>query len=218
VLVVIVYALKHPGLPHSEKAEKQALLPALTGMNNAIWLTALIWAAFNAAAISFITFASDYYMTTGINVTYAGFLTSLFMVGSLLFSPVVGYFTDKIGGQEFFIAGSSMAMAMLLFIVPRAVLNPLLLVLLIGVTAAFVPAPIFSLLPKFLPPRQFGLGYGVLSTCLNIGVLLGPFLVGYSFDKSGNYSYGFSLMALFSFVAALSALLLKLKTKKPPNI
>lgn len=69
----------------------------------------------------------------------------------------------------------------------------MLLGILIGLSAAFVPAPVFSLVPKFLPSGQIGIGYELLSTCLNIDVLVGPMLIGFSYNQTLSYQQGFIL-------------------------
>ena len=50
------------------------------------------------------------------------------------------------------------------------------------------------------------MAFGILSSCLNVGILLGPFLVGYLRDLTGSYRLGFISMAGFSLLAALSIL------------
>ncbi len=60
-----------------------------------------------------------------------------------------------------------------------------------------------------MPPERLGLGYGILATLLNIGVLIGPYLVGYFHDLTASYVPGFNLMALFLLLAALAALVLR---------
>lgn len=215
LFVLLLFYFRHPGLPADENIQRkhEKAVPviekrSLLKTGNAVWLVAAIWMLFNASAISYLTFASDYFTTAGYDPGYAGFLTSLFMIGSFLFSPLVGYLTDRVGRDEYFIAGGSTVLACLLMLMPRTGLNPLFLGSVIGLSAAFIPAPVFSLVPKVIPARQLGLGYGILSTCLNIGVLAGPFLVGLSHDRTSNYLFGFNLMALFSLAAAVIALLL----------
>lgn len=211
--VLLLFIFSHPGLPPEQTLEKQKLkerVLSLTKTGWPVWLVSAVWMMYNAAAISFLTFAANYYTSLGYDVAYAGFLTSLFMIGSLLFSPVVGYLTDKWGREEFFIASGCAAFGGLLLLVPRTGLNPLILVSLIGFTAAFVPPPVFSLIPKFLSPTRAGMGFGILSACLNVGVLLGPFLVGFSYDQTQSYLLGFNLMAVFALATTVIAIFLGL--------
>ena len=164
---------------------------------------------YNASSISYLAFGSDYYVSIGYDTSYAGFLTSLLMIGALIFSTFVGYLTDKFGNEEYFILGGSIGLAIALLLVPRGGINPLVLGGLIGLSVSFVPSPVFSLVPKYLPREQVGLGYGILSTCLNIGVLIGPFLVGLFYDKTKSYASGFILMSALALLTGVFAILLK---------
>ena len=214
LFVLLLFYFKHPGLPVEEepplqqKSEPHAKKQSIIKKGGAVWLVAFIWMMYNASAISYLTFAGDYYIKAGYDSGYAGFLSSLFMIGSLLFSPLVGYLTDRVGREEYFIIGGSAVLASLLLLLPRTGLNPLLLGSIIGLTAAFIPSPVFSLVPKLLPARQSGLGYGITSTCLNVGVLAGPLLVGLAYDRTLSYLSGFNLMSLFALAAAVIALIL----------
>lgn len=217
--ILLLFYYKHPGLPAEEKTLREAPEPkpektSFLKTGAAIWLVAAIWMMYNASAISYLTFAGDYFVSAGHAPGYAAFLSSLFMIGSLVCSPLVGYLTDRVGREEYFIAGGAAALTLLLLLVPRSALNPLLLGAFIGIAAAFVPSPVFSLVPRFLPARRAGLGYGISSTCLNIGVLLGPLLVGLAYDRTLNYISGFNLMALFSLAAAAIALLLRMISRR----
>lgn len=138
------------------------------------------------------------------------------MIGSVLFSPLVGYLTDRVKREENFIIGGSIALALLLLLLPRSGLNPLFLGVLVGLAAAFIPAPVFALVPKYIPTGQIGLGYGISSTCLNIGILVGPFLVGLAYDRTLSYLFGFNLMALF--VLVLTAVALFLRFRERPSL
>ncbi len=208
--VLFLFYSRYPVFPEAAEREKNLKIQNSFSMIQRsgwqIWLIAMIWMMYNASSLSYLTFGADYYKSVGYSIGYSGFLTSLLMIGSLLFSPVVGALTDKFGNEEYFIIAGSLAITFLLFIVPRTAVNPLLLGCLIGFFAALIPAPIFAMVPKHISLGQVGLGYGILSTCLNIGILLGPLLVGFSYDKTQNYLAGFNLMAIFAFFTALITL------------
>ena len=215
LFVLVLFFFRYPN--SSEKIEEMAqkkvsfresfYAAGKTGW--AIWLIAIVWMMYNASSISFLAFGSDYYISVGYDAGYAGFLTSLLMVGALMFSTFVGYLTDRFGNEEYFILGGSIGLAIALLLVPRGGVNPLLLGSLIGLSASFIPSPVFSLVPKYLPQEQVGLGYGILSTCLNIGVLIGPFLVGHFYDRTKTYVAGFILMSILALLGGAFAVVLK---------
>jgi predicted MFS family arabinose efflux permease len=216
LFVLLLFFLKYPALPGEEEPksrEKPALkqeIYAVLKTGWPIWLLSAVWMMYNASTISFLTFGGDYYISAGYNAGYAGFLTSLLMIGSLLFSPLTGHLTDRIGKAEYFIATGSVIIAVMFFLVPRTEIHPLLLGSLIGFFAALIPAPVFFLVPKVLPPAQVGLGYGILGTCLNVGILLGPLLIGFSYDQTFSYLPGFNFIALFALLTGAFALILRL--------
>jgi len=209
ILLLVLYWLLYPAEKEmTGKPDYQGIIASLRSVPAPAWVCALIWMAFNATAVSFLTFASDFYATYGYDAAYAGFITSLFMAGTLVLSFPVGYLTDRFGGEPAFIAVGATAMSFLLFLVPRTGMSPALLVALIGIAAALIPAPIFSLAPKLLNPGQTGTGFGMMSSFLNAGVLAGSFLVGMSYDKTGSHQRGFDLMAAFSLAVLIFVLTL----------
>ena len=220
LLILFLFYFSYPDMPKGTGREGQKKLGFRESVHNIrkvglpIWLIAAIWMMYNASAISFLTFGTDYYISVGYDASYAGFLTSLLMIGALLLSTFVGFLTDKLGNEEYFIIGGSILLTLTLFLVPRTNINPIILGVLIGIGAPFVPAPVFSLVPRFLPPERLGLGYGILSTCLNFGVLVGPLLVGLSYDLTLNYYSGFNLMAILALSGGIFALILKSITKE----
>lgn len=188
-----------------------------------IWLVGLTWMWFNAAFISFLTFAQDFFVAEGYEIASASFLSSIVMMGSLFLSPLIGYLVSKFGKEEMFIAIGGAILAFLMLSVLTAIsLIPMLV--LIGLFVAFVPAPIFSLPSKIVKPRDLGLAFGILTTCSNIGVLIGPYLGGLARDLTGEYSYSLYLISLFNILQALTILLLYLLRRKqckrgpPPEI
>lgn len=216
-LFLLLFYFKYSAAESEGAQSKPSLkesIVTLQDIRGVVWLLAGMWAAYNAAAISYLSFAGNYFVSIGYDPAYAGFLTSLFMIGSLFLSPVVGYLTDKFGGEESFLLVGSGALAILFWLVPRTGLNPLILGILIGLFGPFIPAPVFSLLPRFLPAERLGLGYGILSTFLNVGVLVGPFLVGFFYDLKASYLPGFNLMAFFALLTAVLAFLLKTINKR----
>ncbi len=224
-LVMLVFFWKFSGFPDAVNNKQEinksgdgksrptlSILESLQSIRQyrAIWMVATAWMLFIAARVSSLTFAPDYFISIGYQVSYAGFLASLFTMGSLVISPLIGHFIDKTGRSESYLVAGGVILAVLYSLIAVALTGHLLLALFIGIAAAIMPVSIFSLVPRLLPVEKMGMGYGVLRICENIGMLMGPFLIGLSFDLSGAYFYGFLLMAFFSLGASVNGLLLKI--------
>ena len=207
-LSAFLWFFKEP-IESSDKA-RNGILENIANLGLSIWLVGISWMWFNAAFISFLTFSSVFLTTRGFGS--ASFLSSIVMMGSLLLSPVVGYFIHKIGREELFVGISGAILAALIYLVLTSPLIILLLVL-IGIFVAFVPAPIFSLPSKLVKSKDLGLAFGIMTACLNIGVLLGPYLTGLVKDLTGDYSVSFYLMSLFALLQTITILIFRLRKR-----
>jgi len=164
---------------------------------------------FNAAFISFTTFAKNFLEAKGYETSFASFLSSIVMMGSLTLSPMIGYLLYRFGKEEVFIGVGGIVLAVLIFFVPTSsFLIPLFI--LIGIFAAFVPAPIYSLPSKIVDSENLGLGFGILTACLNVGILAGPYFVGLAKDFTGEYYLSFYLMSLFAILQTITIVLFKI--------
>jgi MFS family permease len=108
----------------------------------------------------------------------------------------MGTLVDRFRHQEWFIAIGGIALSILILFFN---FNPsfLLLVTLMGIFSAMIPAPIYSLPPELLKPDHLGLGFGVISTCSSIGLFIAPYLIGKAKDLTGSYGFGFVFISLF---------------------
>ena len=181
-----------------------------------IWLVGAIWMLFNAAVIGFLTFGPDYLLGRGYDVAFAGFLASFLMLPSPLLAPLVGHLLDKHGYEELIaglggvvVAGSILAIASTGLPLPA-------LLLCLGVGAALVPTPVFALPPKMLRAEHVGTGYGIVATCLNVGVVAGPYLSGLARDITDSYQVTFYLVSLFAVLTVLITGILYLQRKRTP--
>jgi MFS family permease len=175
---------------------------SLREMGFPIWWVGFSWLWFNAAFISFATFAPNLFLQKGYTIEQSGFLIGIPLLGSLLFSAPIGYLVDRFKHQEWFIGMGAIALAILALFFNFSS-SFLLLVILMGIFSAMIPAPIYSLPPEILKPKNLGLGFGVISTCSSIGLFVAPYLVGKTKDLTGSYSWIFILISLFSFLTMI---------------
>ena len=197
-----------------DKEEKvTGLFSSLPKVGVLIWLVAFCWMWFNAATISFSTFAPDFFMSKGYSIGFAGFLASLVMWGALGLSPVIGYLVDKVNNNDVFIGVGGVIMATAIYLVTRST-DFLFPMVVMAVAVAFIPAPIFSFPSKILQPENLGLGFGILSTVSGVGMFFGPYMTGLVRDKTGSYEISFIFLSILALLVTLTAIILRIKMRR----
>jgi MFS family permease len=200
ILFLTLY--RSPPLPEMKQDKPLNIYKSLREIGYPIWWVGFSWLWFNAAFISFATFAPNLFLQKGYTIEQSGFLIGIPLLGSLLFSAPIGYLVDRFKHQEWFIGMGAIALAILALFFNFSS-SFLLLVVLMGIFSAMIPAPIYSLPPEILKPKNLGLGFGVISTCSSIGLFVAPYLVGKTKDLTGSYSWIFILISLFSFLTMI---------------
>jgi MFS family permease len=193
-------------LPPSQGMETPrpvGLLKSLKEMGLPIWWVGLSWLWYNAAFVSFATFAPNFFIQRGYTIEQSGFFIGIPLLGSLLLSPLIGYFIDRFKHQEWFIGMGGTALAILAFSF-NFTSSFLLLVILMGIFSAMIPAPIYSLPPEILKPQNMGLGFGALSTSASMGLFFAPYLVGKVKDFTNFYGWTFTMISLFFLLTMIS--------------
>jgi MFS family permease len=222
VVALIAFVTLYRPVPPAPRSAAPAIhrsgLSAIADLGFAIWLDGIIWLLFNAAVIAFLTFGPAYFITRGYTIGAAGLLTSFVMLPSPFLGPLVGYLLDRLGHEALWIGLGGIVVAVAILAIPVATIPPVILLLLLGVGVAFVPTPVFALPPRLARARYVGIGYGILSTCLNVGVVIGPYLRGLARDLSGSYQLGFVLMAGFALLVTPTAVLLRAKRENDPEV
>jgi len=197
-----------------DKEEKATgLFSSLSKVGVLIWLVAFCWMWFNAATISFSTFAPDFFMSKGYSIGFAGFLASLVMWGALGLSPVIGYLVDKVNNNDVFIGVGGVIMATAIYLVTRST-DFLFPMVVMAVAVAFIPAPVFSFPSKILQPENLGLGFGILSTVSGVGMFFGPYMAGLVRDKTGSYEISFIFLSILALLVTLTAIILRIKMRR----
>lgn len=203
-LVAFFWRYHSPGKEEPPRQSRPGPSPGLKYNMSWVWLAAMTWMWFNATIISFASFATDFFTGKGYGFSYANFLTSLAMWGSLLLSAIVGYVTGRFRMKELAIGIGGLGMAVSVILTYYLPSGALPLMLLLAFANALVPAPMFALIPELVPPQKLGFAYGILSIYLNIGVVVGPYVIGLGRDLTGSYQASFAAMSLFALLATVT--------------
>jgi predicted MFS family arabinose efflux permease len=214
-LLTSVLFLSFYSLPSSHQMENprpSGIYSSLIEMGLPIWWVGLSWLWFNAAFVSFATFAPSLFLQKGYSIEQSGLLIGIPLLGSLCLSPPTGYLVDRFRHQEWFIGIGGIVLSILTLFFNFSS-SFLLLVILMAVFYATIPSPIYSLPPEILKPENVGLGFGVISTCSSVGLFAAPYLVGKAKDLTGSYSWSFILISLFFLLTTISIFF----THSPPG-
>jgi len=210
-IVVFILFVREGTLKRSKRNQSVDSRHALA--NAELWKAALVWLLFQVTAISFLSWAPRLFQKyKGLDTVYASVLASALMFAAMLFVPLFGWFSDRVGRRKLFLVVGSFFMAFALIASAYATGFALLIsVAFLGVAAAMVP-PIVSTLPaEILEPEVVGIGFGVMAVCLNIGVALAVPLLGFFVDVTESLTLSFAGTATFSVMGAIVAYTLKTK-------
>ncbi|MFC1968353.1 nitrate/nitrite transporter [Chloroflexota bacterium] len=178
--------------------------------NVRIWVLGLIWTFFGMAISSFATWGKTLFIEfKDLSPAYADFVTSLIVIAGFS-APLAGLLGDKLQRRRLLLIIGLVYMMIAFPLVPQ--FNGVILacfVTLLGLIATLVPPTLFVLAPAIIGPAQAPLGFGVLTTCREAAVVLGPFLVGLILDTAHNFTSVVLAMSFFLFLALPLSLLLK---------
>jgi len=209
---VVVFALiikEGPIKRAKEFGQRPNVRAALTNLE--IWKVGFVWGFFNTTAIAFLTWAPTLFERfRKFDPVYASLLASVLMIAAIPFVPVYGWASDKIGRRKPFMIGGSLLMALALMASGFALGFSLILsVTILGIAASMVPPLVMTMPPEILNPGSVGIGFGLLTVCQNIGIVLGPPLAGYLLASTDSMELTFIGTAVFAILGSFVAYTLK---------
>ncbi len=195
--------------PAAAPSEIKTAHPDQTRMFRPLWIGGAVWFCANGAMTAFMTFAPDHFQGLGFDVSARGLFTSIPMWTSAALGMLTGWLTDRHGGRPTFMAAGLFLMGLALIVLPTATVPPAFIGLLLGLSLAAVVTPTIALPGVLLPSSHTGRGYGILSTCANVGIFVVPPLAGWLHDLTGSYMWPFLLMGGVAFSGVVAAEILR---------
>jgi len=201
------------GVFHNKDEKAAGLFSNLLNVGVPMWLVGLCWMWYNAAVISFSTFAPDFFIAEGYSIGFAGFLTSLLMWGSLALSPIIGYLLDRFSGHDLFIGAGGVMIATAIYLITQST-DFVFPMLVMALAAALVPAPVYSFPSKILETQNLGLGFGILASTSSMGMVFGPYLAGLVRDKTGSYELSFVFLSMLAILITITAVMVRITMRR----
>ena len=202
--------------------------------NKAFMYISMLCVLFYGAVFPFLKYAGDFMVNKfHVPVTTAGDIPSLLPFGTMILTPLFGFYLDKVGkGASIMIFGSILVIFVHLGFAfgPSEIWVAYALIFILGVSFSLVPASMWPAVPKIVEERYLGTAYSVVFYIQNIGLMLIPWLIGVVLDITNpgvaqqiqngvegatlNYTVPMVIFAGIGFLGLLFAFLLKAEDKK----
>ena len=173
-----------------------------------LWLTGFAFGLFSFGIIGIITHEVPFIVDMGIPSTTAatalGLTGGIGVVGKLSF----GYFADRFSSKWAMLACSALQLAGVLILMRSTSLG---MVWVFVIVFGFARGTTNTLRPLFIG-EFFGMGYfgrtfGLTELVRRFGAAAGPLALGYIFDATGSYYYGF-IIIIAAYLVGMVALLM----------
>ncbi len=153
--------------------------------NRSVIFITLLCVTFYSAVFPFLKFAPDLLMNKfAMARQMAGDVTSYLMYGTILLTPLFGWYTDNRGKSAtiMYLGAALLIVAHLLFALTY--IEPRIPIVLLGIAFSLVPAAMWPAVTKIVPNSKLGTAYGFMFSVQNIGLFVFPMLIGWVVDTS----------------------------------
>ncbi len=183
-----------------------------------LWYLAIICLTFYGALQTFEIFDPDILKDRfSDSAVRSGWVSSVSLIGTLLFTPLIGYLVDRIGKRvTFLIFGSGIIFFSFIWLLLFRF--PVLPIFLIGASYSLVAGSLWASVPLVVSAGYQGTDIGTVSYVQNMGLMLFPWVAGRLAQSEGkaslNYGPVLLLFLVLSLVSLFFSFILKLLDKK----
>lgn len=187
-VALFVFAATYRPAQVTTDGSTPALKPSM-GEVGMVCVAGVIWALYNAAYIIVVSFVPLFLRSAGMTSASAASLVGIGLWVAIVAAPVGGVLADRSRKPNLLIVAGVLIWGLgLMLVIPWAD-SPLLILMLIIVTAfigSLPPGPIVALASEVLRPQVRSAGMGVYYMWLYAGLALGPMLAGLVSDLTGD--------------------------------
>lgn len=198
-------------------------LKALLNNKSYIYIT-MLCVLFYSAVFPFMGYVADYlHNNYGFSMKNSGLISAILPLGTIIFTPLFGWFTDFKGKNATVMIYGSLILIGVHMIFSLTDLQPFGTLFLLGVAFSLVPAAMWPSVARIVPENRLGTAYGIMFSLQNWGLMLFPYFIGKvlditNADKQPNepldYTYAILMLAFLGLGGLVFAFLLKKEDKK----
>jgi MFS family permease len=211
--------------------EERFVLREAFSFGASFWFITLLCVTFYSAVFPFQAYAPDLLVQKfGYSVTAAGHYTSALIFGTMIFTPILGWFVDHRGKRATMMIVGSLLLIPCHLLIGYTHFPPVVPIFFVGVALSLVPAALWAAIPMMVPESRLGTAFGVVGYVQNVGLMLFPYLAGKIADAHTtvvngqevvNYTSTMLMFAVLGLVGFVFSLLLKAadaRRKSGPSI
>ena len=182
-LALEAMARGRPGAPAAAVgaagSEEKFVLKDAFSFSASFWFITLLCVTFYSAVFPFQSFAPKILVQKfGYTEKWAGFITSALIVGTMICTPVFGWFVDHRGKRATMMLFGALLLIPCHLLIAFTGLPPVIPIFLVGVALSLVPAALWAAIPMMVPESRLGTAFGVVGYVQNVGLALFPWLAG----------------------------------------
>ena len=153
--------------------------------NSTFLFITFLCVAFYASIFPFLKYAADFFhYKYGVSQVVAGSIAAWLPFGTVVFTPLFGWFVDKKGKSATLMIYGSLLLVLVYIAFAFTNFNPYILVFVLGIAFSLVPAAMWPAVTKIVNTNKIGTAYGVMFSLQNLGLFAIPIITGYILDKT----------------------------------
>jgi len=174
------------------------------------WVISVLCALYYSAIFPFTAFATDFFVER-YEMTHqsASRLTGIIILISMLSTWFFGLVIDKIGKRATLMIIGSILMVPCHFLMGYSSINPVIPMVVLGLSFSLVPAALWPAIPLMVKEKQLGTAFGVIAMIQNIGLFAFPLIAGYIRDHTGSYNLAMLMFSSLGVIAVFFAFWLR---------
>ncbi|PKQ65202.1 hypothetical protein BZG02_04350 [Labilibaculum filiforme] len=189
--------------------------------NRSFIYVTLLCLTFYSAVFPFLSFSSDFFLNKfNLSIKESGFISSMLPIGTMIFTPLFGFFVDKYGKAASLMIYGSIILVVVHLTFAFTNLSPYVLMVILGLAFSLVPASMWPSVAKMVDEKRIGSAYGLMFSVQNLGLWAFPILAGVVLDSTNptaaetlDYTYTMIMFAGLGIIGLVFALLLKREDK-----
>ncbi len=177
-------AIGHPGAPGMNRTgvgapEEKFVLREAFSFDVSFWFISLLCVTFYSAVFPFQAYAPDILVQKfGYAVEKAGMYTSALILGTMIFTPIFGWFVDHKGKRATLMVIGSLLLIPSHWLLGYTHFAPVVPIFVVGIALSLVPAALWAAIPMMVPESRLGTAFGAVGYVQNVGLMLFPYLAG----------------------------------------